>query len=389
MSVPMSSVPMSDLWAEHRSLQLEIEQALQRVIKSGIFVLGAEVEGFEQEFAAYCGATHAVGVGSGTAALQLAMLACNIGPGDEVITVPNTDIPTTAAITHCGASIVWVDVDPETYTMDPAKIVERITPRTKAILPVHLFGHPADMDPIAEIAREHGLLVIEDAALAVGTEYKGRKVGTFGVAGCFSLAPTKILGAYGDGGVLVTNDPQIAERIRILRNYGHSLQMEEEFEGSLGTREWRYDTEGFNERLDSLQAAVVRAKLPSLEDRIARRRQIAEQYRDLLAGLPVQVPRESPNVRHVYFAYAVLVDDRELVRDYLASQGIANRIHYIPPLHLQAVYRRLGFNLGDYPVVESVAQRMISLPIFPQMTDDHVQAVTSALRQYFVVGARR
>jgi len=375
-------VPMSDLVAEYHSLKKELDQAIQRVIASGNYVLGEEVEGFEREFATYCGASNAVGVGSGTAALQLAISACNIGPGDEIITVPNTDIPTTAAITHAGARIVWVDVDPHTFTMDPAKIEERITTRTRAILPVHLFGHAADMDPILEIAHAHNLLVIEDAALAVGAEYKGRKVGTFGIAGCFSLAPSKILGAYGDAGVVVTNDRTIADRIKVVRNYGHQLDMEEE-EGLLATREWRYAAEGFNERLDSLQAAIVRAKLPTVELRISRRREIAERYAHLLRGLPIVLPSESSNARHVYFAYPILVENREAIREHLASQGIANRIHYIPPLHLQAVYKRMGLTVGDFPVVESVARRMISLPIFPQMTDDQVDEVGASMAEYF------
>ncbi len=375
-------VPMSDLAAEHHSLQKELDQAILRVIESGHFILGEEVEHFEAEFAAYCGASYAVGVGSGTAALQLAMSACNIGPGDEIITVPNTDIPTTAAITHAGATIVWVDVDPDTYTMDPAKIEERITSRTRAILPVHLFGQPAEMGPILDMAQAHNLLVIEDAALAVGAEYKGRRVGTFGIAGCFSLAPGKILGAYGDAGIVVTDDRRISDRLRVLRNYGHQLDMEEE-EGLLATREWRYGAEGFNERLDSLQAAVVRSKLPSLERRISRRREIAARYRRLLEHLPIVLPTEGAHARHVYFAYPILVENRDAVREHLASHGIANRIHYIPPLHLQAVYKRMGLALGDFPVVESVARRMISLPIFPQMKDDQVDEVGASMAEYF------
>ncbi len=244
-------VPMGDLRAEYESLKTEIDSAIRRVIASGKFVFGEEVEEFEEEFARYCGARCAVGVGSGTAALHLALLALDLQPGDEVITVPNTDSPTTTAITHAGASIVWVDTDPATFTIDPTKIEEKITARTKAILPVHLFGHPADMDSIMNLARIHDLVVIEDAALAVGAKYRGRKVGAIGDIACFSLAPSKILGAYGDAGVVVTNRADVAERIRVLRNYGHSPDMKVDDRDPIGIRAWRVLEEGYNERLDT------------------------------------------------------------------------------------------------------------------------------------------
>ena len=261
-------VPMTDLAAEYRDLKPEIDAAIRRVVESGSFVLGAEVKAFEAEFARLCGAQHAGGVGSGTAALHLALLACGIGPGDEVITVPDSDLPSSIVISHCGAKIVWVDVDPGTLTIRPDLI-------EAAIMPVHLHGHPADMNPILEIARRHGLLVIEDAALATGAEYKGRKTGSLGDAGCFSLAQGKILGAYGDAGVVVTGRREVADRIRVLRNYVFALEMESTLGGTLGFRDWRLVSEGFNERLDTLQAAIVRAKMPTLESRIARRRAAA------------------------------------------------------------------------------------------------------------------
>ncbi|MCJ7667221.1 MAG: DegT/DnrJ/EryC1/StrS family aminotransferase, partial [Anaerolineae bacterium] len=290
---------MINLRAEYNSLRKEIDGAIQRVIESGNFVMGEESEAFEEEFALYCGTKYAVGVGSGTAALHLALLACEIGPGDEVITVPNTDIPTTMTITHCGATIVWVDVDRRSFNIDPGKIEERVTGRTKAILPVHLFGHPADMDAIMEIAGRRHLLVIEDAALAVGAEYKHRKVGTIGDVGCFSLAPTKILGAYGDAGIVVTNRPEIVDRIKVLRNYGHDLQMEKSANGILGIHHWKLIAEGFNERLDALQAAILRVKLPTLDERIERRREVAYIYNELLAGLELVTPYEADDVKHV------------------------------------------------------------------------------------------
>jgi dTDP-4-amino-4,6-dideoxygalactose transaminase len=318
-------------------------------------------------------------VGSGTAALHLALLACGIGPGDEVITVPNTDIPTTMTITHCGAAIVWVDVDRRSFNIDPGKIEEKITERTKAILPVHLFGHPADMDPIIEIARRHDLLVIEDAALAVGAEYKHHKVGAIGDVGCFSLAPTKILGAYGDAGIVVTNQQKTADRIKVLRNYGHGLDMEENAESTLGVRMWELVAEGFNERLDALQAAILRAKLPTLEERITQRREVAHKYNEFLAGLDLVTPYEADDVKHVYRAYTILVDNREQVREYLASKDIASRIYYVPPLHVQPAYEHLGFSPGDFPVAEETAARMLSLPIFPEITDEQIAEVVSAL----------
>jgi len=375
------SVPMSNLRAEYYSLREEIDDAIQRVIESGSFVMGEEVEAFEEEFARYCGAKYAVGVGSGTAALHLTLLACGIGSGDEVITVPNTDIPTTMTITHCGATITWVDVDRHTFNIDPEKIEERITERTRAILPVHLFGHPADMDPIVEIAQRHDLLVIEDAALAVGAEYKHRKVGALGDVGCFSLAPTKILGAYGDAGIITTDHREIADRIKVLRNYGHALEMEEDFGGALGIRYWKLVAEGFNERLDTLQAAILRAKLPTLEERITQRREAAHKYDDLLAELNLVTPYEADDVKHVYRAYAVLVDDRDRVREHLASKGIATRLYYIPPLHLQPVYERLGYQPGDFPVAEETAAQMVSLPIFPEITDEQIAEVASVLEE--------
>jgi dTDP-4-amino-4,6-dideoxygalactose transaminase len=375
------SVPMYDLRAEYRNLKHEIDAAIQRVIGSGNFVMGEEVEAFEEELARYCGAQYAVGVGSGTAALHLALLACDIGPGDEVITAPNSDLPTTLAISHCGAHIVWVDVDHRTFNVDPANIEAKITSRTKAILPVHLHGHPADMGSILEIADRHGLLVIDDAALALGAEYKRQRIGSLGDVSCFSLAPTKILGAYGDAGVVTTNDRQIADRVRVLRNYGHSLDMGARIDGVLGTRGWNMVAEGFNERLDTLQAAILRAKLPTLEQRIAQRRKAANRYNTLLERLDVVRPYEAESVRHVYRAYTVLIEDRDRVRNCLTAQGIATRTYYIPPLHLQPVYDELGFRPGDFSTAEETSAKQLSLPIFPEISDEQISQVMSALER--------
>ena len=374
-------VPMYDLRADYLSMQSAIDAAIRRVLESGTLTMGHEVRAFEEHFARYCGARHAVGVGSGTAAVQLALLACRAGPGDEVITVPNTDIPTTMAISHCGASIVWVDVHPRTFNMDPGRLREKITRRTKVILPVHLFGHPADMDPILDIARSEGLRVIEDAALAVGATYRGRKVGTIGDAGCFSLAPTKILGATGDAGIVTTGDDDIAARVKVLRNYGHDLSMDDQDGLVAGVRLWRLIAEGFNERLDSLHAAVLTAKLPALDDCIVRRRRIAERYRELLDGLAAVLPHEEPGVTHVYRTFPILVQDKDHVRRHLAARGIATHAYYTPLLHLQPVYRHLGFGAGAFPIAESIADRLVCLPIFPTMSDEQLAEVAAAVRE--------
>lgn len=372
-------VPMTDLRREYAILKAEINEAIQRVIASGRFVLGEEVAAFEEAFADYCGTRYAVGVGSGTAAIQLALLACGIGPGDEVITVANTDIPTTMAISHCGAEIVWVDVDPRSFNIDPAAIETKITSRTKAILPVHLFGHPADMAPIVELARAHDLLVIEDGALAVGAEYRGSKVGGIGDVGCFSLAPGKILGAYGDAGIVTTDDRQIADRVRVLRNYGHDLSMDASGNSPLGTHVWKLAVEGMNERLDALQAAILRAKLPTLEARIDARRRVAARYTAALGTRDLVPPAEAPDTRHVYRAYTVLVDDRDRVRAHLTRAGIATQVYYAPPLHLQPAYAHLGLGPGSFPVTEAIGERMLCLPIFPEMTDEEVDLVVATL----------
>jgi len=379
-------VPMSNLPAEYQNLKEDIDEAIQRVIQSGSFVLGEEVRALEMQLAEYCGTRFAVGVGSGTAALHLALLACGIGPGDEVITVPNTDMPTTMTISHCGADIVWVDVDRKSFNIDPARIEERITYRTKAILPVHLFGHPADMDPIMEIAERHNLLVIEDAALAMGAEYRGAKVGGIGDVGCFSLAPTKILGTYGDAGLVVTNREEITDEIRVLRNYGHSLAAAHSEAGTLkpGLREWKLVAEGFNERLDALLAAIARAKLPTLDERIARRRAAADRYNELLEAWDVVTPHEAEDVKHVYRAYAILVDNRDELRRQLAERGVATLVYYIPILPLQPAYDHLGLKEGDFAVAETVSERTLCLPMFPEITDEQIAYVVESLEECLV-----
>jgi dTDP-4-amino-4,6-dideoxygalactose transaminase len=369
---------MYDLRAEYHAQKDAIDAAIERVLESGVLIMGPELDAFEDEFARYCGTDYAVGVSSGTAALHLALSACGVGRGDEVITVPNTDIPTTMTITHCGASIVWVDVDPNTFTLDPGQLAGKITPRTKAIVPVHLFGHAADMDPIMEVARAWGVKVIEDAALATGATYKGRKVGAIGDVGCFSLAPTKILGALGDAGVVTTNDAAVADRIKVLRNYGHDLRMGSPLVPSPGVPEWRLIAEGFNERLDSLQAAVLRVRLPALNERIERRRDIARRYTQGLKNLDVVAPYEAPDVTHVYRAYPILVEHADRVRADLAGRGISTHAYYTPPLHQQPAYAGRG-QATSFPVAEAIAERLVCLPIFPSMSHQQIAEVLDAV----------
>ena len=377
----MGIVPAYDLRAEYCSMRAEIDGAIQRIVEGGEFVLGKELEEFEEEFARYCGTRFAVGVASGTAAIQLTLLACGVGNGDEVITVPNTDISTTASVSHCGATTVWVDVDPRTFTMDPTRIEGRLSVRTKAILPVHLFGHPADMGPIMDIARRRGLLVIEDAALATGAEYRGKKVGSIGDAGCFSLAPAKMLGAYGDAGIVTTNDREIAEKVKVLRNYGLAVTMDREQDSGVRVDSPRFIAEGYNERLDTLQAAITRVKLRTFDERLARRRYAAQRYNRLLEQLSPMTPYESPEVKHVYRTYAILVDDRDRVREHLVARGITARPHYVPPLHLQPVYEHLALGPGTFPVAEDIANKLLCLPVFPEITEVQIGQVVMALRE--------
>ncbi len=381
-------VPMSDLAAEYQSLKTEIDEAMGRVLASGNYVLGDELEAFEEAFADYVGARYAMGVGSGTASLHLALAALNLGPEDEVITVPNTDNPTASAVTHAGAKVVLADTTGDTFTMHPEKLEEKITPRTKVIIPVHLFGHPADMDPICEIADRHGITVLEDSALAVGGEYKGRRTGTFGPLGCFSVAPGKILGGYGDGGIVVTNDPDLAHRIRVLRNYGHAPGLRLSGKDLTGGSGWKVLEEGFNQRLDTIQAAILNAKLPTLENRIAGRRRAAAIYREIFANTPVTAVHEAPWARHVYFAYNAMVSEevRDQAREYLASRGVASRLYYNPPLHLHPAYRWMGLGPGSLPMAEKTASRMIGLPCFPQITESQVEEAAATLLEFLGSG---
>ncbi len=368
-------VPFLDLKAHHVPLRAEFDQAIGEVIDSAAFAGGPVVAKFEEEFAAFCGSRHAIGVGNGTDALWLALLALGIGSGDEVITVPNTFMATAEAISYSGARPVFVDVDERTYTMDPALLAQARTPRTKAIIPVHLFGQVADMDPILSFARTHGLHVIEDAAQAHGAEYKGRKAGSLGDAGCFSFYPGKNLGAFGEAGAVVTNDDKLQEKLRILRDHGQ-------------VRKYYHAMVGWNCRMDGIQAAVLRVKLRHLDRANELRRTHAAQYTQLFQGLKeVVAPFEAAYGRHVYHIYSVQVRERDEMMRFLEGKGIGCGIHYPVPIHLQQAYENLGYGEGAFPVSEQICSAFLSLPMFPELRQPQLELVVESVRESLAVGA--
>ncbi len=363
-------IPFVDLKAQYRQLKDEVDPAVLAVMQRGDFVLGGAVTEFEREFAEYCHVEHCVGVDSGYSALELMIRAYDIGPGDEVITAANTFIATTLAISNTGATPVLVDCDPQTYNIDASKIEAAITPRTKAIMPVHLYGQAADMDAIVGIARKHGLLVFEDAAQASGARYKGRRAGSLGDAAAFSFYPGKNLGAYGDGGAVTTNDAAIAEKIRLLRNIGQKVK-------------YYHEVKGYNHRLDTIQAAVLRVKLPYLDGWNASRRRAAATYAEMLAGLPIVAPETADYAEHIFHLFVVRVSGgREALMDRLKEAGIATGLHYPIPIHLQPAYVELGYKRGDFPVTEAYADEILSLPIFPELDDEKVAYVANAIREF-------
>jgi len=355
-------IPFNDLTAQYRAIQEEVQEALGKVFRRGWFILGEEGAAFEEEFASYLGVPHAVGVGSGTEALHLALRALGIGPGDEVITAPNAGVPTAAAIAAAGARPVFVDIHPESHNLDPALVEAAINPRTRALLPVHLYGQAADMDPILALARRHGLRVIEDACQGHGATYRGRKVGTLGDAGCFSFYPTKNLGCYGDGGAVVTPDPEVAARLRLLRNYGKE-------EG------YRHSIRGFNSRLDEVQAAILRVKLRHLDAWNRARRERAASYRELLAGGSVETPAEMPYGEHVYHLYVVRTPRRAQLQERLAAAGVGTMVHYPIATHLQEAYRDLGQGPGSCPISEAYAGQVLSLPMYAELSEEAIRRV--------------
>jgi dTDP-4-amino-4,6-dideoxygalactose transaminase len=359
-------VPFLDLKAQYRSIKPEIDAAVARILESSQFVLGEEVAGFEREFAAYCGAAEGVAVNSGTSALHLAFLAAGIGPGDEVITVPHTFVATVAAIRYTGARPVFVDIDPVTFNLDPARIEAAITPCTRAIVPVHLYGQTADMDPILEIAGRRQLVVVEDAAQAHAAKYRGRPAGSMGELACFSFYPGKNLGAYGEGGIVVTGNQEYARTIRMLRDWGQD-------------RKYHHVLAGFNYRMEGLQGAILRVKLRHLEKWTEARRAHAARYRQLLADTGLGLPAEMPWARHVYHVYAVRTGEREALMKRLNEQGIQTGIHYPVPVHLQPAYADSAWSKGSLPNAEKAAEEVLSLPMYPEMTEDHLQLVSRAL----------
>ncbi len=361
-------IPFLDLKAQYASIEHEILAAVSETLASAQYVLGKEVAAFEEEFAAYSGGQFGIGVNSGTSALHLALLAAGIGPGDEVVTVSCTFVATVAAIDYAGAQPVFVDVDPITLNMDPSKLEAAITERTKAIMPVHLHGQPADLDPILDIARRNNLVVIEDAAQAHGAEYKGRRVGSIGDLGCFSFYPGKNLGACGEGGMVVTNNEEYASRIRMLRDWGQE-------------RKYHHVYKGFNYRMEGIQGAVLRVKLRHLNAWTEARRQHAQSYRKLLADSGIHTPVQADYARHVYHVYAVRIPGRDAIQEALQARGIQTAIHYPIPVHLQKAYTEFGYSEGDLPVTEQAAKELLSLPMFPELTQDQVAEVCEVLRE--------
>lgn len=365
-------VPFLDLQGEYAELGGDILAAFDRVGQTAAFVQGAEVEALEREFADFCGVKHCVAVSNGTAALHLGLLALGVEPGDEVITTPNTFIATAETITYCGARPVFVDIDSSTANLDPGLVEHAVTPRTRAIVPVHLYGRPAPMDPIREIAERHGLRILEDAAQAHGASYCGRRVGGIGDAAAFSFYPTKNLAACGEGGAVTTNDDRIANFMRAARSHGQTARYEHAFVG-------------YNYRIQGLQSAALRIKLRRLCAWNLRRRENAQEYRRLLAGARVELPLDDPRDECVYHQFVIYVDNRDSVAAQLASRGIDTAVHYPKPLHLQPAYASLGLPRGSFPKAERACERVLSLPIHPRLTREQIAYVAESVRE--VVGA--
>jgi dTDP-4-amino-4,6-dideoxygalactose transaminase len=362
-------IPFSEVKTQYQNLKQEMQQAFNEVFEASWFILGKNVEEFEREFAQYCTAKHGIGVGSGTEAIHLALLACGVQPGDEVITVANTAVPTISAISFAQATPVFVDIDPGSYTMNLELIEQKITPRTKVILPVHLYGQAADMEPILAIARKHNLRVVEDACQAHGAEYQNKKVGALGDLGCFSFYPSKNLGAYGDGGMMITNDAELSDKVWMLRNYGQR-------------KRYFHDIKGFNSRLDELQAAFLRKKLKHLDAWNERRRRIARIYDENLTNAIVK-PIEKAFAYHIYHLYVIRCQQREELQKFLTENGIQTLVHYPVPVHRQMAYQDLNIEDGSLPITEHYASEILSLPMYPELDDDDVMFVASKINEFY------
>jgi len=372
-------IPLVDLVAQYQVIKEEVDAAIQRVLQQGQFILGPDVRQFEEEMATYCGTKFAVGVASGTDALHLALRAIRIGPGDEVITTPFTFVATAETITQCGATPVFVDINPKNYNIDPDKIEPKITTRTRAILPVHLYGQAADMEPILELAEKYHLQVIEDCAQALGAEYKGKRVGSIGDAGCLSFFPSKNLGAYGDGGMVITNDPGIAETVDMLRRHG-------------AKNGYYYTLPGYNSRLDTLQAAVLRVKLKQLSTWNELRRHKAAFYNQLFAGTDgIETPSLEESGRSSFNYYTIRLQDsrlsRDKLREYLESWGIQTIVYYPLSLHLQQAYQALGHQPGDFPESERAQEQVLSLPLYPELGEEQIYEIVEGVREF--IGSSR
>ena len=363
------TVKFLDLQTQYQLIKQEIDEAVLGVLATSTYVLGPEVQAFEESFAQAHGAAHGIAVNSGTSALHLALLAAGVGPGDEVITVSMTFTATAAAISYTGATPVFVDVDPDSFTMDPAQVEARITPRTKAIMPVHLYGQAADLDALLAIAERHGLTLIEDAAQAHLAEYNGRRVGGIGHVAGFSFYPGKNLGAYGEGGLVMTNDDALAQRMRLLRDWGQQ-------------KKYHHEMLAYNYRMDGIQGAVLRVKLRYLDGWTESRRRIAAAYRERLEPLGLKVTREVPGRRHVYHIFSLFHPERDALQAHLNGQGIQTGNHYPIPVHLQKAYEQLGYKQGDLPVTERTASEQLSLPIYPEMPDADVERVCDSIRAW-------
>lgn len=370
----MKSIPLMDVRSQYFELKEEIDSAISQVFERADFILGLDEKLFEEEFASYLGVNYAVGVGNGTDALVLILDALNIGKGDEVITTPFTFFATAESISRVGATPVFVDINSKTYNIDVQQIESAITPRTKAIMPVHLFGHPAEMDRINEIAEKHDLFVIEDACQAAGAEYKGRKAGSLGDVAAFSFFPTKNLGGAGDGGAVTTDVEAIAEKVRILRVHG-------------STKKYFHEALGYNSRLDTLQAAILRAKLKKLDEWNERRRRLAEIYREGLSDLPIELPYEEPHAKHIYHLFVVRVPDglRDKLSQHLSSKGIGNGIYYPLPLHLQEAFEDLGYKEGAFVESERASKEVLALPMSAHHSEEDIEYVCEAIREFFKI----
>jgi len=362
-------VPFVDLKRQYSSIKPEIDAAIQDVLDNTAFIMGENVKNFESNFAKFCGVKHAIGVSSGTSALHLALLGAGIKPGDEVITVPNTFIATAEAISHVGAKPVFVDIDKETYTINVSKIKDKITEKTKAVIPVHLYGQMVEMDDLMELAQDNNLKIIEDSAQAHGAEYKCRKAGTIANSGCFSFYPGKNLGAYGDAGMVTTNDDEIAENVKILRDHGRSDKYE-------------HKIIGFNHRIDALQAAILNVKLKYLNGWTDARRKNAKLYNELLSNVDVVTPVEKEYSKHVYHLYVIRTKKRDELQKYLKTHGIATGVHYPIPLHLQPAYSHLDYKEGDFTVTEEYSGEILSLPMFGELTEEEIGYVVEKIKEF-------